>query len=102
MIDSHKVLTVSTPEEAIEVIDKNIPYMIYLDPNLGTRNGLTVLNELQSWADTRAIPVVLLSHDGKRLDIKDWEKYGVVGILDKSEMTPDSLKESLKYGKSSD
>jgi CheY-like chemotaxis protein len=102
MLDSREVVTVETPEAAIEEIDKNIPYMIYLDLELGTRNGLTVLNELQSWTDTRQIPIILLSSDGKRLDITDWQNYGVVAILDKSALTPQDLKESLKYGKSAD
>lgn len=102
MLEIDKITIANNPEEAIIEIDKNIPNMIYLDLNLGTKNGLTVLNELQSWTDTRSIPIVLLSSNGKRLDIKDWQKYGVVEILDKTELTPEKLNNTWeKYGKSS-
>lgn len=102
MLEIDKITVANNPEEAVIEIDKNIPNMIYLDLNLGTKNGLTVLNELQSWTDTRSIPIVLLSSNGKRLDIKDWQKYGVVEILDKTELTPEKLNNTWeKYGKSS-
>ena len=100
MHESDEVILANSPEEAIGVIDKNIPDMIYLDFNLGTRNGLTVLNELQSWTDTRAIPVVLLSSEGKRLNSGDWKNYGVVEILDKTELTREKLNSVWRrYGK---
>lgn len=102
MIKSSKVIIVNTAEDAIIKINKNIPNMIYLDLNLGTQNGLTVLNELQSWTDTRTIPIVLLSSDSKRLNTKDWENYGVVEILDKTNLTPEVLNNTWeKYGKPS-
>jgi hypothetical protein len=41
---------------------------------------------------------VLISADGRRLDINDWQKFGVAAILDKSALTPADLTESLKYG----
>jgi CheY-like chemotaxis protein len=91
-----QILTAGSPEEAMSIIDKNIPDMIYLDLELGTRNGLTVLNELQSWSDTRTVPIVLLSTDGKRLDIGDWRRYGVVEIFDKGELTPEMLNRAMK------
>jgi CheY-like chemotaxis protein len=101
VLNEYKVTIANTPDEAMQVIDKNIPFMIYLDLNLGARNGMTILNELQSWIDTRSVPIVLLHSDGKRLDINDWKKYGVVRILDKSQTTPEKIRESVIYGKSS-
>jgi CheY-like chemotaxis protein len=80
----------------MSIIDKNIPDRIYLDLELGTRNGLTVLNELQSWSDTRTVPIALLSSDGRRLDIGDWRRYGVVEIFDKGELTPEMLNRAMK------
>ncbi|MDR3125844.1 MAG: response regulator [Candidatus Nomurabacteria bacterium] len=98
MLENRSVVVVGGPEEAMAEIEKNIPYMIYLDLNLGTRNGLTLLNELQSWTDTKTLPVVLLTPEAKRLNIKDWRQYGVAAILDKTGLTPDILRESLRYG----
>jgi len=99
MFKKQKVLVANSPEQAMTIIDTNIPYMIYLNLNLGSKNGITILNELQSWTDTRKVPIVLLSADGKRLNIADWEKYGVVEILDKTQLTPNSLNKSLIKGK---
>jgi Response regulator containing CheY-like receiver, AAA-type ATPase, and DNA-binding domains len=97
MFDGCNVMAVNLPEFAMQIIDENIPNMIYLDIKLGSRNGITILNELQSWADTRDIPIVLLTD--KQLDIKDWKNYGVVDILDKAKITRKKLNESLEHGK---
>jgi uncharacterized protein YnzC (UPF0291/DUF896 family) len=43
-----------------------------------------------------------MSADVKSLNLSDLEKYGVVDILDKSDLTPEKLKESLKNGKFTD
>ena len=96
------VVVANHPEDAIRTIDEKIPNIIYLDIGLGTKNGLTILNELQSWVDTRIVPIVLLSSDGKRLNHDDWKKYGVVKILDKSETTAEIINGSLEYGKFKD
>jgi DNA-binding response OmpR family regulator len=92
------VKTARTPDQAIAEIDKNIPYMIYLDLNLGTRSGLTLLNEQQSYSDTTSVPVVIISADGARLHPEDWQSYGVVAIVDKATLTPETIEETLAYG----
>ena len=89
-----------SPETAIIAIDEWQPDLLLLDMMLGTKNGLTLLHELQSYVDTRQIPVIIMSAEGKRLNIDDLRKLGVVDVIDKTNMTPELLfgkiKEALK------
>ena len=83
-------------EAAINIIDEWQPGLILLDMMLGTKNGLTLLNELQSYIDTRAIPIIIMSVDGKRMNIDNLRQFGVVDIIDKTEMTKQSLLSVVK------
>lgn len=78
---------------AIEAMDRIadgvIPDLIFLDILLDGPDGFTFLNELVSYPDTAKVPIVIVSS----LDINkyDLSTYGVVGILDKSTMTPSDI-----------
>ena len=90
--DIDKVKIFSNAIEAVQNIGKSdIPKLIFLDILLDGPDGFTLLNELASYADTGCVPVVIVSS----LDFAghDLENYGVVGILDKSTMTPDDIKQ---------
>ena len=84
----HDIKIANDAEMAMDLIDKWQPELLILDIMLGAKNGLTLLHELQSYLDTRQIPIIILSVDGKRLDLDDLRCYGVKQIIDKSEMTP--------------
>ena len=76
---------------AIQALDDGeLPSLIFLDILLDGPDGFTFLNELSSYSDTAKIPVVIVSS----LDLKNraLENYGVVGILDKTTMTPEDIK----------
>ena len=79
---------------AIEVVqnldDRSMPRLIFLDILLDGPDGFTLLNELASYADTGRVPVVVVS--SLDFDGRDLGAYGVVGILDKSTMTPDDIR----------
>ena len=79
-----------------EIAEGEIPDLIMLDILLDGPDGFTFLNELVSYADTAKVPVVVVSS----LDLsgKDLSDYGVVGVLDKSKMVPQEIREYvLKY-----
>lgn len=71
-----------------------LPGLIFLDILLDGPDGFTFLNEMVSYKDTAAIPVVVVSS----LDFsnKDLSGYGVVGVLNKDTMTPSEVKEYAK------
>lgn len=77
---------------ALDVIDATRPDIIVLDVMLPGANALQLLHELQSYNDTRTLPVILCTSLRElRLHIKELEKYGVYHIFDKASMTPREL-----------
>ncbi len=75
---------------AVSALSKPLPKLIFLDILLTGPDGFTLLHELASYQDSAQIPVVIVSS----LDLKnhDLSAYGVVGILDKCQMTPSDIK----------
>lgn len=78
---------------AMRELDQFPPDVILLDILLTGPNGFTFLNELISYRDTARIPVILISS----LDLgdRDLSHYGVVQILDKSTMTPETIQAAI-------
>ena len=77
--------------EAMNAISNGeLPDLVFLDVLLDGPDGFTFLNELISYTDTARVPVVIVSS----LDFagKDLSVYGVVGVLDKTTMTPKEVK----------
>lgn len=89
-----KVTVCHDPHKAIDVIDETVPSVILLDFMLPYASGAALLHELQSYADTKEIPVIVCSS----LDLNSGvlSQYGVVDTLDKSTMTPEVLVDTLE------
>ena len=85
---------------AIQAIDRELPKMIILDLLLDGPDGFTFLNEIVSYKKTARIPVALVSSIGIG-SAEDLEDYGVVDILNKEIMTPEDIKETVKFWTSS-
>jgi CheY-like chemotaxis protein len=82
-------------DQALNLIDTWRPKLILTDLLLGARNALMLMAELQSYIDTRQIPVIVMSADAKRLKLADLRRYGVVKILDKAKLTPAILNQAV-------
>lgn len=81
--------------DAMKAIEDGLwPRMIFLDVLLNGPDGFTFLNELLSYPDTAAIPVILLSSED--LDCRDVFMYGVTESLNKDTMTPAEIKEYVR------
>lgn len=88
----HEVTQFSTATEAMEWIAKTIPALIIADVMLGDHNSFTLFHELQSYADTAAIPVIVCtSLATQELTKVNLRSYGIVEVLDKAMLTPDKL-----------
>ena len=81
---------------AIGQVDSNLPDFIILDILLDGHSGFSLLNELQTYSDTSAIPIIICSNLASDLDEESLKSYGVVQIFDKSKMRPRDILQFLK------
>ncbi|MCL2280496.1 response regulator [Candidatus Saccharibacteria bacterium] len=90
------------PEKFFSAAEKWRPDVLLADVILGAKNLFVLLNEMQSYADTRTLPVVILSTAAEQIKASDVVEYNVKKILNKTEITPRILRETLlKIGEGS-
>ena len=90
--EGYDVSSVSDASSAMRFVEGHAPDCIVADIMLEGHTIFALLHELQSYDDTRRIPVILcsaLDHDA--LSKVRFHEYGVVQVLDKATLTPDSL-----------
>jgi len=83
------------PEKFFSILEKWWPDVLLADVLLGAKNLFVLLNETQSYADTRTLPVIVLSTAAHQINPDDVAEYNVRKILDKAEITPTKLREEL-------
>ena len=91
------VVQVDSAEMAMRAVEEAAPDCIAADVMLAGHTVFSLLNELQSYDDTRQIPVILcsnLTHDA--LSKEHLHRYGVVTVLNKAIVTADSLELAIK------
>lgn len=87
-----EVKQVSTGHEAMQLIDKEPPSVIVADVLLGDHTSITLFHELQSYEDTREIPVILCTTLAQvNFSNSKLGAYGIVDVLDKATLTPEQL-----------
>lgn len=79
----HEVLEAREAHEALRIAAGRHPQAIVLDIMLPEAGGLTVLNRLKDRADTRAIPVVLLSARVRSEDVAAGLEMGAAEYVKK-------------------
>ena len=87
---------INSVEEAMNIINKNLPDIIILDVLLNGHSAFALLNELQSYQDTANIPIIICSNLTNHLDMKTIRYYNVHKVIDKSVITPDILINSCR------
>ncbi len=93
----YTVRVVHQAAAAMEAIDECLPDVVVADIILGQQNSLTLLNELQSYADTAALPVIVctsLNFSGR--ERASLSRYGVVEVLNKITLRPDALADAVE------
>lgn len=81
---------------AIDFIDTSVPDVIILDVLLAGSTAFSLLNELQSHADTHAIPVVLCTNLAEQFTSSQLRSYGVKRVVNKTTMHPHDLVAAVK------
>ncbi len=87
---------INSAEEAMDIINKNLPDIIILDVLLNGHSAFALLNEFQSYQDTANIPIIICSNLVNHLDMKTIRHYNVHKVIDKSVITPDILINSCR------
>ena len=89
-----KVMWATTAQQALQTIDTKTPDIIVLEINLIEHNGIEFLYELQSYADTSKIPVILVTYSTKKelgLTRKQQEKLSIIEYCYKPKTTIEDL-----------
>lgn len=87
-----EVKQVSTGHEAMQLIEKEPPAVIVADVLLGDHTSITLFHELQSYEDTRTIPVILCTTLAQtKFNRAELKTYGIEAVLDKATLTPEQL-----------
>jgi DNA-binding response OmpR family regulator len=71
--DGFRVLVAGGADEAIEMVEQEVPDLVILDIMMPVRDGYDVLAEIRSRPDTVDLPVVLLT--AKRGESDIWEGW---------------------------
>jgi CheY-like chemotaxis protein len=87
-----EVRQVSTGHEAMQLIEEELPAVVVADLLLGDHTSITLFHELQSYEDTRAIPIILCTTLAQtKFSDAQLRSYGIVEVLDKATLTPEQL-----------
>lgn len=76
---------------AIEAIDRESPDVVILDVLLTGSTAFALLHELQSYADTEKLPIILCTNIAENFKQEELIKYGVRRVIDKTSMRPEDL-----------
>lgn len=95
-----EVVAVNDAESAVQSIDFVRPDVIVADVMLRGQTVFGLLHELQTYDDTKTIPVILCTGLETRVIRPDkLHSYGVVKVLSKSTLSPAELSLAVKeYG----
>lgn len=92
----YEVIVSPHAPSAIAKIDEKQPDIIILDVLLTGSTAFALLHELQSYSDTKAVPVILCTNMAESLKLEELATYGVRRIIDKSTMHPDDLPAAIR------
>ena len=95
----YEVETVTDAEQALRAIEQRPPDGVVADIMLHSQTVFALLHELQSYDDTRTIPVILCTGlDAPLLEKDRFHSYGVQAVLKKATLTPDQLLLAIREG----
>lgn len=94
--DGFKVEVANSGVQALEILAKSIPSIIFLDLVMPQMDGYAVIQRLQSNESWKNIPLVVLS--GKELTSEEWEKLNSYAkeYLKKTDFTQETLSTTIK------
>jgi DNA-binding response OmpR family regulator len=95
-MEGFKVTPVDNGEKVLAEAKKKKPDIILLDILLPKRDGFSVLAQLKDDAETKEIPVILLTNLGQKDDVDKGLQAGAVDYLIKAHFKPSEIVEKVR------
>jgi len=95
-MEGFKVSVADNGEKGLSEAQKKKPNIILLDILLPKMDGFAVLEKLKSGADTKDIPVILLTNLGQKEDVDKGLAVGAVDYLIKAHFKPSEVVDKVK------
>lgn len=86
----------SEGEEALKIINKEMPDIVMLDILLPGMDGFEILRRIKSDKKIKDIPVIFLSNLGQESDIEKGKSLGAVRFIVKATVTPYEIVDQIK------
>lgn len=94
--EGYNLLVADNGEAGLALALKEVPDVILLDIMMPKMDGFAVLAEIKKNANTKNIPVLMLSNLGQTADVEKGEKMGAKDYIVKASMTPTQVVEKVK------
>lgn len=78
-----QVLIAESGNEGLTLADREHPDAILLDVMMPDIDGLALFNRLQANLATKKIPVILLTAKVQKVDLNEFSRLGVAGVISK-------------------
>lgn len=95
-LDGYDVRVARDGEEALVAVGKEPPDLILLDIMMPNMDGIDVLKRLKSHAETRPIPIVMLTNLSAEADVEKALELGAAAYLVKSDVLPNVVVAKVK------
>ncbi len=93
--DGYTVRVAGDGEEALGLLDRDVPDLIFLDVRLPRMDGLTFLERLRAGEQTKNLPVVIVSNYSEEELVSRGLQLGALDYLIKSQTTPGQLSKGV-------
>lgn len=93
-VDVKALMTAANGQEALDILGKEWVDLVFADINMPVMGGVEMVKRMKADADTKDIPVVIVSTEGSATRIKGLMDSGVRAFLRKP-FTPESLKSTI-------
>lgn len=94
--EGFKVVVAVDGQNAIDLIPKEMPHLIFLDLLLPGIDGFEVLKKIKADEKTKDIPVIVFSNLGQKEDIEKAHNLGAIDFLVKANFTLDDVVAKIK------
>ncbi len=94
--DGYTVRVAGDGEEALRLVEEQVPDLIFLDIRLPKMDGLMFLERLRKAERTRNTPVVIVSNYSEQELVSRGLQLGALEYLVKSQTTPGQLSEGVR------